>query len=92
MDNQNMPEWMQDEAVQKIDKQKLDFLNDCYAAIRGKDKKALMPLLGIKIKEARKNGLQFTPDELNIAVAAIKKRGNEETNQQIDEILKKGRS
>ncbi|MBR6626965.1 MAG: hypothetical protein IKL04_03160 [Lachnospiraceae bacterium] len=98
MNNQNhinenkSPDWMKDPAVKQISKEKLDFLEDCFSAIQGKDKKSLMPLLGLKIREAKKAGLQFTPEELNIAVTAIKKQGDTESNRQIDAILKKGQS
>lgn len=87
MDNSNTPAWMQDESVQKIDKEKLEFLNNCFAAMQGKDKKELMTILGSQIRNAKKKGLQFTPEEMNIAVAAIKKGGTAESNKQIDDIL-----
>lgn len=88
MDNPNhTPDWMQDESVQKIDREKLEFLNDCFAAVQGKDKKQLMAVLGGRIRDAKKKGLQFTPEEMNIAVTAIKKNSTPESNQQIDDIL-----
>ena len=89
MEQSNTPAWMQDESIQKIDKAKLEFLNSCFAAMQGKekDKKALMAVLSTQIKNARQKGLQFTPEEMNIAVNAIKKGGTPESNKQIDDIL-----
>ncbi len=80
-------DWMQDESVKQIDRAKLEFLQNCYSVMQGKEKKQLMFVLSNLIREAKQKGLQFTPEEMNIAVAAIKKHGTEESNKQIDQIL-----
>ncbi len=80
-------DWMQDESVKQIDRAKLEFLQNCYSVMQGKEKKQLMFVLSNLIREAKQKGLQFTPEEMNIAVAAIKKHSSAENNKQIDDIL-----
>lgn len=87
MNDSNTPEWMKDASVQQIDKEKLAFLNSCYEAMQGKDKKELMMVLSSQIRVGKQKGLQFTSEEMNIAVAAIKKYNTPENNQKIDDIL-----
>ena len=87
MNDSNTPEWMKDASVQQIDKEKLAFLNSCYEAMQGKDKKELMMVLSNQIRVGKQKGLQFTGEEMNIAVAAIKTYNTPENNQKIDDIL-----
>ena len=47
----------------------------------------LMPMM----KRAKKENLTFTPQEMNAAIAAIKKHSSEEELKQIDKILDKAK-
>lgn len=91
MDNNNMPEWMSDPLVKDIPKKKLDFLSQMFSESQGKTQKELMMTLMPMMAQAKKENLNFTPQEMGAAIAAIKKHSNEEELKQIDKILAKAK-
>ena len=83
----NKPLWMEDPLVKEIPKQKLQFLEQLFAKGHGKSQKDMMPML----KKAKQENLTFTPQEMNAAIAAIRKHSSAEELSQIDKILEKSR-
>lgn len=84
----NRPAWMDDELVKDIPQRKLDFLGKLFAEGHGRNKKELMTYLMPMMQKAKQENLSFTPQEMNAAIAAIKKHSSEEELEQIDKILK----
>ena len=83
--------WMEDELVKGIPQKKLDFLGRMFAEGHGKNQKEMMIFLMPMMKKAKAENLTFTPQEMNAAIAAIKKHSTPEEIKQIDNILKKGK-
>ncbi len=73
MDDKNKPAWMSDELVKDIPEKKLEFLGQLFADGHGKSQKEMMAYLMPMMKKAKAEKLTFTPQEMNAAIAAIKK-------------------
>ena len=86
---ENRPQWMSDPLVKEIPEKKLEFLGEMFAEGHGKSQKEMMAFLMPMMKKARAENLTFTPQEMNAAIAAIKKHSSEEELKQIDKIMDK---
>lgn len=86
------PLWMQDDLVKDIPTQKLDFLAQLFSQGHGKNQKEMMALLMPAMRKAKKEHLTFTSQEMQAAIAAIKKYSTEKELQQIENILQKSSS
>lgn len=82
------PDWMEDDLVKDIPQRKLEFLQKLFAEGHGKNQKEMMAYLIPVMQKARRENLTFTPQEMNAAIAAIKKHSTQEELSQIDKILK----
>ncbi len=91
MDERKKPAWMQDDLVKDIPQNKLDFLGKMFAEGHGKSQKEMMALLLPMMKKARQEKLTLTQQEMNAAIAAIKKHSTEAELEQINKILEKSR-
>lgn len=88
------PAWMEDDLVQNIPQEKLDFLNKIFHEANArkenagsvKSQKEMLMLLMPVLKEAKAANLSFTPAELQSAIAAIRKYSSPEELKQIDNI------
>lgn len=87
----NKPAWMEDPLVREIPEKKLQFLEQLFAKGHGKNQKEMMAMLMPMLKKAKQENLTFTPQEVSVAIAAIKKHSSEEELKQIDKILEKSR-
>lgn len=88
---QSTPAWMTDPLVKDIPQKKLSFLGQMFADGQGKSQKEMMAFLMPMMKKAKQENLTFTPQEMNAAIAAIKKHSSEEELKQIDKILEKSK-
>ena len=91
MENQERPVWMTDPLVKDIPEKKLKFVEQLFAKGRGKSQKEMMAYLMPMMKKAKAENLTFTPQEMNAAIAAIRKHSTQEALSQIDKILEKSR-
>jgi len=91
-ENNTRPSWMDDELVKEISPQKLDFLGRMFAEGHGKSQKEMMTFIMPMLKKAKQENLTFTPQEMNAAIAAIKKHSTPEELQQINNILDKSKN
>lgn len=89
--NISRPAWMEDELVRNIPKEKLDFLGRLFTEGHGKSQKEMMAYLMPMIARAKKENLSFSPQEMNAAIAAIRKYSSQEELSQIDKILSKAK-
>lgn len=85
----NMPEWMSDPLVKDIPEKKLRFLGEMFTQGHGKSQKELMAFMMPMMKRAKKENLTFTPQEMNAAIAAIKKHSSDKELEKIDKLLEK---
>jgi hypothetical protein len=83
------PEWMDDELVKDIPKEKLIFLSKMFAGSQGKSQKELMLSLVPMMKQAKKDNLTLTSAEMTAAIAAIKKHSTAQELDKINKILNK---
>lgn len=89
MEEQSRPKWMSDELVRDISPKKLDFLAQMFTQGQGKSQKEMMLFLMPMMQKAKKENLTFTPQEMQAAIAAIKKYSTEEELKKINDILEK---
>lgn len=95
MSEQNSrPRWMDDELAKDIPREKLDFVNKMFAEVNDrrqaagpmKSQKEMLMLMMPLIQKMRASNLSLTPQELQAAIAAIKKHSTAEELEQIDKI------
>lgn len=91
MENNAKPAWMADPLVKEIPEKKLHFLEQLFADGQGKSQKEMMAFLMPMMKKAKQENLTFTPQEVNAAIAAIRKYSSQEELEKIDKILEKSR-
>ena len=89
MENSARPAWMADPLVKDIPEQKLQFVEQLFAKSQGKSQKEMMAYLMPMMKKAREERLTFTPQEMNAAIAAIRRHSTREELSKIDKILEK---
>lgn len=89
MEKENRPAWMNDESLKDIAPEKLDFLEKMYQNGHGKNQKELMAFMMPLLKQAKEQHLIFTPQEMNAAIAAIKRHSTREELAQMDKILER---
>lgn len=85
------PEWMSDPLVKDIPQKKLDFLEKMFDEGHGKSQKEMMTFMMPMLKRAKQENLTFTPQEMNAAIAAIRKHSSAEELSKIDKILEKAK-
>lgn len=89
METTNYPEWMNDELVKDIPKEKLQFLGSIFTEFQGKSQKELMSQMMVVMRKAKEQNLTFNLTEMNSAIAAIKKYSSPEELEKINNILSK---
>ena len=82
----NKPTWMNDPTITHIPQEKLNFLSEMFEKVKGKNKNELMPFLMAMHGKVRGN-VKFTPEEMQLVIAAIKRASSSEDQAQIDKIL-----
>lgn len=82
---------MKDPLVRDIPKEKLQFLGEMFAQGNGKSQKEMMTFLMPMLKKARQENLTFTPQEMNAAIAAIRRHSSGREQEEIDRLLKKAK-
>jgi len=82
---------MNDELVKDIDERKLKFLEQLFMESHGKNQKDMLAFMIPMMKKAKQENLNFTPQEMNAAISAIKKYSSQEELDKIDNILKKSK-
>ncbi len=92
MEHDSRPAWMSDPLVKDIPEKKLKFVEELFAKGHGKSQKEIMAFAMPLLKKAKQENLTFTPQEMNAAVAAIRRHSSKEELTQIDRILEKSRN
>ena len=88
-DTTKRPAWMDDDLVKNIPQRKLEFMEKMFREGHGKSQKEMMRFVMPMMQKAKLEKLTFTPQEMNAAIAAIRKYSSKEELKQIDDILKK---
>jgi len=81
------PEWMQDESIQDIAPEKLEFLNALFHNEKLHHQKSALLLLPKLLQQAKERNLLFTPDEFKRSIEVIRKRCSKEELEKVDHIL-----
>ena len=92
MENDSRPAWMSDPLVKDIPEKKLKYVEDLFAKGHGKSQKEMLAFAMPMLKKAKQENLTFTPQEMNAAIAAIRKHSSKDELTQIDKILEKSRN
>lgn len=80
------PTWMNDPTIAHIPQEKLDFLSSMFEKVKGKKQNELLPFL-MAMSGKVKGNVKFTPEEMQLVIAAIKKAASEEEQSQIEKML-----
>ena len=85
---QIMNEWMNHPLMKEIDPLKLELIKKAAAQTNGKTGKALAPVMMTLITSAKKNGIQFTGEEMALILDVLKDGKSKEEQMQIDQMVK----
>jgi uncharacterized protein (DUF2267 family) len=80
---------MNDRLVRDIDARKLDFLEQMFTEVPGKNQKEMMAFMMRMMKKVKEENLTLTSQEMSAAVAAIKKYSTAEELKKINSIMEK---
>lgn len=83
-----MNEWMNHPLMKEIDPLKLELIKKTAAQTNGKTGKALAPVMMTLITSAKKNGIQFTGEEMALILDVLKDGKSKEEQMQIDQMVK----
>lgn len=82
------PAWMREPDVQKVPKNKLDYLQKLVFESASLSQKELLPFLMALAQRGKTEQISFSPEEAQAIVAAIKKHSTPEEVRKMDRILK----
>lgn len=88
MDVHESPAWMQDPIVQKVPREKLDFLQKLVFESASLSQKELLPFLMALAQRSKTEQISFSPDEVDAVITAIKTHSTPEEIRRMDRILK----
>lgn len=88
MNASEKPAWMNDPAVSGIDERKLTFLQSIVMGGQGKNQKELMTYMMTMMKTAKAENLTFTPEEMSLVIATIRRYSSPEELEKIDKLMK----
>ncbi len=82
----NRPKWMSDPTIAHIPEEKLDVLSAMFEKTKGKSKNELLPFM-MAMGSKMKGSLSFTPQEMQLIIAAIKRASSTEEQREIETLL-----
>lgn len=88
MSAEERPAWMNDPAVKNIDERKLAFLQTMAEGGKGKSQKETMAYLMSMMQKAKAENLTFTPEELSVMMATVRKYSSPEDLEKLDKLMK----
>lgn len=80
-------EWMKDPTLAGIDPAKMALLNSLVQQGSTKNQKEMMGFLMSVAANSRKNGLQFSPDEMDMITKVLKKGKTSQETAKMDRML-----
>ena len=83
----NKPEWMDDPSLTGIDKVKLEFLQTLVFESQSLAPKELFAYL-MNITKRNPSSISFSPEEMNLIIAVLKRHSSPEEIARIDKVLK----
>lgn len=82
-----MNDWTQNPNLKGIDPAKLSMLQTLAAQGSGKNQNELLPFLMAAASNSKKNGMQFTPQEMNLIIEVLKSGKSPEETARMDQML-----
>ena len=86
--NKNKPEWMKEPTLKNISQDKLDFLQKMVFESKNLSQKELVPFLMALAQRSRNAYINFTQDQMNSIIEAIKKYSTPEEILKMNQIMK----
>ena len=80
--------WMDDERISSIPKNKLDFLQKIFFESKSLTQKEQLPFFIALAGRAKKESISFTQDEINLILEVIKEHSSPEDLQKINQTIK----
>lgn len=80
--------WMDDERISSIPKNKLDFLQKIFFESKNLTQKEQLPFFIALAGRAKKENISFTQDEINLILEVIKEHSSPEELQKINQTIK----
>lgn len=82
-----MNDWTQNPNLKGIDPAKLSMLQTLATQGSGKNQNELLPFLMAAASNSKKNGMQFTPQEMNLIIEVLKSGKSPEETARMDQML-----
>ncbi|MGI6006280.1 MAG: hypothetical protein ACOX8E_02165 [Ruminococcus sp.] len=79
--------WMNHPNLASIDAAKLQMLQSLVSQGKGKGQQDLMPFLMMAMRQTKKSGVSFTPEEMNMIIEVMKAGKSPEETAQMDKML-----
>ena len=87
-----MNEWMNNPNLQNMDPIKLELIKQSAAKASGRSGKELGSVMMSLISGAKKKGIQFQSDEINLILEILKEGKSEKEQAEIDQMINFARS
>lgn len=81
-------QWMEDERVSQIPKEKLQFLQKIFFESKKLTQKEQLPFFMALASRAKKENISFTQEEINTIMEAIKEYSSPEEVQKINQTIR----
>ncbi len=82
------PAWMQEPSVQNIPREKLDFLQKLVFESKSLSQKELLPFLMALAQRSKAEKINFSPEEMDAIIEAIKKYSTADEITKMNQIMK----
>lgn len=80
-------DWMQDEKLQGISQQKLEFLRQFAAQGSSKSQTELLPFLMAAASRGKNSGIRFSQEEVSLILAALKQGKSKKEQEKLDKLV-----
>ncbi len=82
-----MIDWINDPLLKDMDPVKRELFVNAASQVAGKSGNAMAPIMMQLIMKARKKGIQFTPEEMNLILQVLKQGKSPEEQRNIDKTV-----
>lgn len=82
-----MDQWINSPLLKNMSPEKLQLIQTAASRTNGKSGKELAPIMLALITNANKNGIRFTPEEIDLILSILKEGKTKEEQAQIDRMI-----
>lgn len=83
-----MDEWIHNPNLENMEPLKRELIQKAAKQVAGKSGKDMVPVMLALITSANKQGIRFTPEEMELILSALKEGKSEKEQAQIDQTIR----